>query len=209
MKEDETIQDYYMNVLDMANLFDSLREKLSDEKLVRNILRSLPKKFYMKVTAIEEAQDITTMQVDELIGPLQNFELVVDNKTKKKGKRVAFAANTGDEEAHGDIVNDENLSENLVLLGRQFNRILKQVNKRSRGNGQNIIFNIDKQQNGTEEKTNQYKSVQCHECEGYGHIRTECATFLKKQKKRLTVSWSDDDEVDRDGEVILVNKSMP
>ncbi|PNX60492.1 gag-protease polyprotein, partial [Trifolium pratense] len=28
---------------------------------------------------------------------------------------------------------------------------------------------------------------------GYGHIRTECATFLKKQKKGLTVSWLDED----------------
>jgi len=135
MKEDETIQDYYMNVVDMANSFDSLGEKLSNEKLVRKILRSLPKKFDMKVTAVEEAQDITSMQVDELIGSLQNFELVVDNNTKKKGKRVAFSANTGDEEAHKDFVDDENLSESLVLLGRQFSRILKQVNRRSRGNG--------------------------------------------------------------------------
>jgi len=42
MKEDETIQDYYMNVFDIANSFDSLGEKLSNEKLVRKILRSLP-----------------------------------------------------------------------------------------------------------------------------------------------------------------------
>jgi len=42
MKEDETIQDYYMNVLDMANSFDSLGEKLSDEKLVRKICWSKP-----------------------------------------------------------------------------------------------------------------------------------------------------------------------
>jgi len=33
-----------------------------------------------------------------------------------------------------------------VFLGRQFNKILKQVNRRSKGNGQNIRFNIDKQQ---------------------------------------------------------------
>ncbi|MCI92143.1 gag-protease polyprotein, partial [Trifolium medium] len=39
----------------------------------------------------------------------------------------------------------------------------------------------------------------CHECEGYGHIRTECATYLKKQKKGLTVTWSDEDE--SEGEV--------
>jgi len=137
MKKDETIQDYS---------FESLGEKLSNEKLVRKILRSLPKRFDMKVTTIEEAQDISSMQVDELIGSLQNFELVVDNITEKKGKGIAFAANTVDEEAHGDIVDDENLSENLVLLGRQFYKILKQVNRRSKGNGKNIRFNIDKQQ---------------------------------------------------------------
>jgi uncharacterized protein YlbG (UPF0298 family) len=55
MQEDETIQDYYMNILDIANSIDSLGEKLSDEKLVRKILKSLPKRFDMKVTAIEEA----------------------------------------------------------------------------------------------------------------------------------------------------------
>jgi hypothetical protein len=118
MKEDETIQDYYVNVLDIANRFDSLGEKLSDEKLVRKILRSLPKRIDMKVTTIEEAQDISSMQVDKVIGSLQNFELVVDNKTDMKGKGIAFAANTTDEKAHGDIADDENLSENLVLLGR-------------------------------------------------------------------------------------------
>ena len=32
MKEGETIHDYYMNVLDIANSFDSLGEKLSNEK---------------------------------------------------------------------------------------------------------------------------------------------------------------------------------
>jgi len=50
-----------MNILDIANSFDSLGEKLPDEKLVRKILRSLPKRFDMKVTTIEEAQDISNM----------------------------------------------------------------------------------------------------------------------------------------------------
>ena len=105
----------------------------------------------------------------------------------------------------GDLLGDEDLSKNLVMLGRRFNRILKQVNMRPRPNGQNIRFNTDLQTNNMhndrpDEKRNQYKGVQCHECEGYGHIRTECATFLKKQKKSLTVSWSDDDEHEGDGE---------
>ncbi|MCI77667.1 gag-pol polyprotein [Trifolium medium] len=59
------------------------------------------------------------------------------------------------------------------------------MDRRPRSNVQNIKFDISKQANTqkktrTYEKTNQAKGVQYHECEGYGHIRTECATYLKK-----------------------------
>jgi len=81
---------------------------------------------------------------------------------------------------------------------------LKQVDRRPRSNVQNMRSNIDNQPRNvknvrTDEKSTQSKGVQCHECEGYGHIRTRCATFLKRQKKSLNVSWSDDD--DSEGEV--------
>src|SRR4030042_6792138 len=92
MRDDETIQDFHMSILDIANSSSALGESMSEEKLVRKILRSLPKKFDMKVTAIEEDQDITSMKVDELIGSLQNNEIVVNNRTDKKEKNIAFNA---------------------------------------------------------------------------------------------------------------------
>ena len=46
----------------------------------------------------------------------------------------------------------------------------------------------------TDEKSIESKGVQCHECEGYGHIRIECSTLLKRQKKSLVVSWFNDDD---------------
>jgi len=58
MKEDESIHDFHMNILEIANASGALGKKMSDEKIVRKILRSLPKRFAMKVTAIEESQDI-------------------------------------------------------------------------------------------------------------------------------------------------------
>jgi hypothetical protein len=70
-----------MSILDLANSFDSLGERLSDEKLVRKILRSLPKKFDMKVTAIEEAQKIASMKVEEVVGSLQTFEMNFSEKS--------------------------------------------------------------------------------------------------------------------------------
>ena len=42
----------------------------------------------MKVTAIEEANDITTMRLDELFGSLLTYELTFDEITKKKKKTV-------------------------------------------------------------------------------------------------------------------------
>ena len=68
MKEDESIHDFHMNIIEIANASSALGEKMSESKLVRKILRSLPKRFDMKVTAIEEAQDINKMKVDELVG---------------------------------------------------------------------------------------------------------------------------------------------
>src|ERR1044072_7161334 len=54
MGEDQTIAEFHMQIRDIANSSFALSEKMSDEKLVRKILRSLPKRFAMKVTAIEE-----------------------------------------------------------------------------------------------------------------------------------------------------------
>jgi len=205
MLEDESIQDYHLNIIDIANSFESLGENISEEKLIRKILRSLPNRFDMKVTAIEEVQDIYSLKVDKLIGSLENFEIIVNNKTDKKRKGIAFTSSTDSNETQGNHEDDEDMLESLALLEKQFKKIFKQFDRRSRPNGQNIRPNINNQpskekMNWSDDKNLQYKGVQCHECEGYSHIRTKCATFFKKQKKSLTASWSDDYVSEGDGE---------
>ena len=143
--EDESIQDYHLNILDIVNAFDSLGEKISDEKLVRKILRSLPKRFDKKVIVIEEAQNISSLKVNELIGSLQNLELNINNKTDKNSKRITFTSNIKTDEIQGNHEDDDSLSENIVLVRKQIRRILKQVYNRSRSNAQNIKSNIDNQ----------------------------------------------------------------
>ncbi|KAK2455973.1 cysteine-rich RECEPTOR kinase [Trifolium repens] len=198
MKEEESIQDFHMNLIDIANAFEALGEKVSDEMLSRKMLRSLPKRFDMKVTAIEKAQDIANMKVDELVGSLQTFELTINERGDKNSKSVAFISNDDEEESHTVDEGEESISDALALIGKQFGRVLRRVDRRAKQNGQNIRFDINKQQNNVkktrpEEKSGPVREVQCHECERYGHVRTECATFLKKQKKGLFVSWSDED----------------
>ena len=66
---------------------------------------------------------------------------------------------------------------------------------KSRSNVQNKSLDISKNQDvgrrsRTEEDSNQGKRVQCFECEGFGHVKTECPTYLKRQQKGLSVLWS-------------------
>jgi hypothetical protein len=146
MKEEESIQDFHMNLLDIANFFEALGEKVPEEKLSREILRSLPKRFDMKVTAIEEAQDIANMKVDELVESLQTFEISINERGDKKNKSVAFISNDeDDEESQAAGEGEESIADALALIGKQFGRVLRRVDRRSRQNGQNIRVDINKQ----------------------------------------------------------------
>src|ERR1044072_759737 len=98
MTEEQTIAEFHMQIRDIENTSFALGEKMSDEKLVRTIPISLPKRFAIKVASIEEAQDISNMQVDELIGSLQTFELTLNDRPDKKNKSIEFMSNTEEED---------------------------------------------------------------------------------------------------------------
>lgn len=84
IKEYESISDSKVMLCDIAKTSFALEEKLSKGKLAKKILGPFPKRFDMKVITIEEAQDISTIKVDELIGSLQTFEMAVNDRTEKE-----------------------------------------------------------------------------------------------------------------------------
>lgn len=90
MNEYEYICDFYIRFRDITDNLFSLDEKMYEEKLFRKILRSLHKRFDMKVSAIKEAQDLRNIKVDELISSLQTFEMFINERSEKKNKGVAF-----------------------------------------------------------------------------------------------------------------------
>ncbi|CAM8972103.1 unnamed protein product [Rhodiola kirilowii] len=75
MQEDETITDFNTRVLDISNESFALGEPMSEETLVRKVLRSLPKRYAMKALAIKEAHNVKFMILDELMGSLQTHEM--------------------------------------------------------------------------------------------------------------------------------------
>ena len=58
MKLSETIGDIYTRFMDVINGLKGLGKSFSDFELINKILRSLPKSWDPKVTAIQEAKDL-------------------------------------------------------------------------------------------------------------------------------------------------------
>jgi len=57
-------------------------------------------------------------------------------------------------------------------------------------NFMNIGFS---RKNKTEERPNKGKGVQCYECEGYGHTKAKCPTFLKNKKGGMSPTYYNED----------------
>ena len=93
MAEDEIIAEFNLRVLDLKNESFALGKKQTDTKLFRKVLRSFPSCFNMNVTAIKEANGITTMKLDELFGSLRTFKLSLEDNLIKKKNSVAFLGN--------------------------------------------------------------------------------------------------------------------
>ncbi|GAA0145046.1 hypothetical protein LIER_36062 [Lithospermum erythrorhizon] len=103
---------------------------MNNEKLVRNVLRTFPKRFSHKVTTIEEERDLTIMRIDELIGNLTTFEMMFESSESNKKKRIALKEGCEDED-------EEDLAEIMSLLAKSFNKTLKCFNKKSYSGGNN------------------------------------------------------------------------
>jgi hypothetical protein len=71
----------------------SLGKKVSEAKLIKNILRSLPERFRIKVTKIKESKDLDNMKIEELVGSLLTYEFSLP--PVKKAKYIALKAAKG------------------------------------------------------------------------------------------------------------------
>ena len=70
MEEDESFDEFYAKLKDIVNSAFNLGETIPEPKIVRKVLRSLPKRFHAKIMAIEESKDIDKIPLTELVGNL-------------------------------------------------------------------------------------------------------------------------------------------
>jgi hypothetical protein len=84
MEEEETFDEFYSKLSTIRNSTINLGNKMTDAKIIKKILRSLPARFIPQIIVIQQSKDLEIMRVEELVGSLQTFELLLPKPKNSK-----------------------------------------------------------------------------------------------------------------------------
>ena len=127
MVEDESFDEFYAKLKDIVNLTFNLGKTISEPKIVRKVLRSLPERFHAKIMVIKESKDIDKIPLTELVGNLQTYELGLTRIGKSgKSKSMALKAKSSDMD---ESSNDED-SKMKSYITRKFKKFMKNANRK-------------------------------------------------------------------------------
>ena len=178
MKDDETILEIITRFTDIVNGLEALGKTYKESEKVMKILRSLPSKWHTKVTAIQEAKDLTKLPLEKLIGSLMTYEINLAKKQQegedKKKKSITLKATTKEEEEVEEKKQSEE-NEDLALITRKFNKFMRV----ERFRGRRFTYRIDFSENesssyGDKERWKEKMNLVCFKCKKSGHIKYDC-----------------------------------
>src|SRR3954468_12634296 len=118
MNEGESIKDMYTRFTDIINSLIGLGKTYSSVECVRKILLALTSDWKKKVMAIEEANNLSTLSVEHLIGNLMAYEVNLQERRKEESRKKsnAFKAIEDHDESDDDDIN---------LMTRAFRNFIK------------------------------------------------------------------------------------
>jgi hypothetical protein len=180
MLVEETFGEFYFKMSDLRNSMVSLGKPISDVKLIRKILRSLPECFRIKVTTIEERKDLEEMKIEELVGSLQTYELSLP--PVKKLKTIALKASFEDD--------SEEEEKAMAMLAKNFRGLMK--DDRFKKKFSEKVKKAPRKAEPKEEENKDSRGPRCFECSGFGHIRADCENLKKGKGKAYNVTLSDE-----------------
>ncbi|GAV71520.1 UBN2 domain-containing protein, partial [Cephalotus follicularis] len=91
MLENENISSMYAHFNDIINALKGLGKVYSNHELVSKIPRCSPKSWEPKVTAIEEAKDLSTLPLEDLLGSLMTHELKMSDQARNEREKKMIA----------------------------------------------------------------------------------------------------------------------
>ncbi|XP_060960663.1 uncharacterized protein LOC133031227 [Cannabis sativa] len=182
-------RDIFKNIEQASSAHDmwKMLEVLTQKDMVTKILRSLTKAYQGKVVAIQEAKDLSTLPLEELIGSLMNHEIFMNAQEeeevdKKKKNTIAFKSTSHDDSEaseHGDSD-----MEDITLLTKKFKKFLKfkkNANRFYKGSN-------------SRESSRKDDQITCYECKKPGHMKTDCPLRKRNRRRAMVATWSESEK---------------
>ncbi|GJV87354.1 hypothetical protein Tco_1531292 [Tanacetum coccineum] len=120
ISNEETIDSGFIRFNAIVTSLKSLDPDYSSKNHIRKFLRALLLKWRTKVTAIEEAKDLATLPLDELVRKLKVYEMILENDgvvskttTKNKVKSLTLKAKVTREKTSDDSDSQDGSDEDV------------------------------------------------------------------------------------------------
>ncbi|GJX54126.1 hypothetical protein Tco_0282495 [Tanacetum coccineum] len=126
--QDESIDSAFARFNTIITSLKALDEGYSSKNYVRKFLRALHPKWRVKVMAIEESKDLTSISLDELIGNLKDHEMIIkkDSKiVKAKIVRKFIALKAKKESSDEECSTSGSKDEEYAMAVRDFKKLFK------------------------------------------------------------------------------------
>ncbi|GAV58412.1 UBN2 domain-containing protein [Cephalotus follicularis] len=201
MHDNEDIKTMFTRFTNITNALQALGKIYTNSEMVRKILRCLPRIWMPKVTAIEEAKDLRTLPLEDLLGSLMTHELSIikkddEEEMERKKKKIVALKSSANEEI------EEASDQEMALITRRFKKFL--ASKKKFGGK---VFKKNNTQKGEPSKI---EEIICYECNKPGHYKSDWPRLKKKEqvkkKKALIATWEDSDDSSSDEEA---NEEVP
>ncbi|GJU26404.1 zf-CCHC domain-containing protein [Tanacetum coccineum] len=196
ISEDESIDSAFARFNTIITSLKALDEGYSSKNYVRKFLRALHPKWRAKVTTIEESKDLTSLSLDELIGNLKVYEMIIkkDSKiVKAKVERKSLALKAKKESSDEECSTSRSEDEEYAMAVRDFKKFFKRRGRfiRQPRNDKKMFQRSRDDKNGKSDR-------KCFRCGDPNHLIGECPKPPKDKNQRAFVggSWSDSGEED-------------
>ncbi|GJY52047.1 hypothetical protein Tco_0442894, partial [Tanacetum coccineum] len=173
----------------------ALDEGFSSKNYVRKFLRALYPKWRAKVTTIKESKDLTSLSLDELIGNLKLYEVLIKKDSEMvKGKREqsrSLALKAKKESSDQESLTSHSEDEEYAIAVRDFKKFFKRRGRfvRQPRDERKPFQRSKDDKNGKSER-------KCFRCEDSNHLIGECLKPQRSKNQRAFIggTWSDSGE---------------
>ncbi|GJW89537.1 zf-CCHC domain-containing protein [Tanacetum coccineum] len=189
ISEEESIDNAFARFNTIITSLKALDEGFSSKNYVRKFLRALHPKWRAKVTAIEESKNLTSLSLDELIGNLKVYEVIIKNDSEMvKGKieqNRFLSLKTKKESSDEDSLTSDSEDEEYAMVVRDFKKFFKRRGRfvRQPHDERKVSQRNKYDNNGKGER-------KCFKCGDSNHLIRECPKLSKRYNQIAFVGGS-------------------